>query len=256
MALIILFVIICNIYPYFGDRPYSTYILYPNAFALKLGLVINGLMVLMLGMIPYLYTVVGLRSELSISGKKGLILIAIFVLWTAIPGFIVLFSQLLFVMPYKGINVERGFSIYYGYLLTTIIGVMQIIINPILFILLLVYINRSRDLWKRGFRLVAWLLIYWFFISVIIAFFGSIVSGFIDYILGLLSLTAPSLYMGKWHPETIKTLLSIAYAENLTIDQAFRFSTAFPTWGFIVDLVIISIFMLKITKWTLSKLCT
>ena len=255
LAILLLTIILCNSYPFFSIEPYSEHILYPNAYAAKLGLIINGLVIIIVGLTPYLYTILSLRDSWTRFDRKAFIIFGIFILWTMVPGLIVILTLLMYVIPYESLDIVGGYNVYYGYLSTTVLGLIHWFIDPLVFILIIMFlVKKYKGLFGSKSRIFIYILLYWFIVSVVITTFVSAVGAIIDYILGVISPTAPSIYLRGWHPKAVENLVEVANSEGLTAANAYRSSTALPTWGILIGLMIMSILIAKTTRWVLGKL--
>jgi len=256
LLLICLFMIIlCNCYPFFSIEPYSKHMLYPNAFALKLGLTINAFSIIIIGLTPYLYTLFSLKSLWFGYSRRAFVILGVFIFWTMIPGLIVISTLLLLVIPCESLDLGKGFNVYYGYLSTTILGLVQWLVNPVIFLLILVFlVKKYKGSSSLSSGVFIYAMFYWFMVSIVVTSFASVIGVIIDYILGFISPVAPSLYLRGWHPEAVKNLVEIASSERITVAEAYRSSTALPTWGTLIGLIIMSILVAKTTKWVLGKL--
>jgi len=229
--------------------------LYPNAFALKLGLTINAFSIIIIGLTPYLYTLFSLKSLWFGYSRRAFVILGVFIFWTMIPGLIVISTLLLLVIPYESLDLGKGFNVYYGYLSTTILGLVQWLVNPVIFLLILVFlVKKYKGSSSLSSGVFIYAMFYWFMVSIVVTSFASVIGVIIDYILGFISPVAPSLYLRGWHPEAVKNLVEIASSERITVAEAYRSSTALPTWGTLIGLMIMSILVAKTTKWVLGKL--
>ncbi|RLG83877.1 MAG: hypothetical protein DRO40_03205 [Thermoprotei archaeon] len=255
LVILLLTIILCNCYPFFLIEPYSKHILYPNAYAAKLGLIINGLVIIIVGLTPYLYTILSLRDSWNRFDRKAFIIFGIFILWTMVPGLIVISALLLYVIPCESLDLVGGYSVYYGYLSTTVLGLIHLFIDPLVFILIIMFLAKKyKGLFGSKSRIFIYIFLYWFIVSVVITTFVSAVGAIIDYILGVISPTAPSIYLRGWHPKAVENLVEIAKSEGLTAANAYRSSTALPTWGTLISVMIMSVLIARTTRWILGKL--
>ena len=141
--------------------------------------------------------------------------------------------------------------IYISHVIVFIIVFIQYIINPAIFYYIILF---SRDLINKisSSRMIFYGALYWISLTFVIPFIGMLFGWALDYILyTMISETASPIYLRGWNPITIEYLRQILTRGH---DYTLFSYTLIPTWGMILQIIIASILMNRLTRYLIKIL--
>lgn len=211
-----------NAYPYYADRPYSFYELYPNAQVLLLLQIGVGLQALLQCLVPYTYSFLNSVELLKLSVLKVMrhIPAIIFFLFLSLPG-----------LFYLSIGIYSGFvlapsgsymSLFYAFVTIILTGYAVLLLAPLLYLLLIFKLS-------IGYRIPTLKYVtYWLLIAVIVELVSVILQALVEFLIaGTTSILNQSVYMRGWNVEVANILITRYGSEGKSITNY----TLIPTWG-------------------------
>jgi|GEM_PF-1894496 len=258
----IFFLIMClslitsyNIYPIYYDAPHSLQEPYSDIIGLWILLIGLYIFAWFMYVTPFLYTYFSTISRNIVKNIDQKIFnryVLIFFIWISLISVLGIFTgSSSIILSATNISEWVLSYIYISHVIVFIIAFIQYIINPAIFYYIILF---SKDLINKisSSRMIFYGALYWISLTFVIPFIGMLIGWTLDYILyTMISETAPLIYLRGWNPITIEYLRQILTRGH---DYTLFSYTLIPTWGMILQIIIASILMNRLTRYLIKIL--